>query len=122
MATGGNHVMWFRKGLRMHDNPAFLEAIRDAQHLYPVFVLDPWFLKPERCVYLRRRCLRGILVAYSHMFASQNGRLATYILLIACIIPQCSGYLINPPFPTHTTTGHSQCGCESYAIPVREPP
>ena len=41
-------LLWFRKGLRIHDNPALLAAIQGASHLYPVFVLDPWFLKPER--------------------------------------------------------------------------
>ena len=41
-------LLWFRKGLRLHDNPALLAAIQGAAHLYPVFVLDPWFLKPER--------------------------------------------------------------------------
>ncbi len=33
------------QGLRLHDNPALLEACQDAQHLYPVFVIDPYFLK-----------------------------------------------------------------------------
>ncbi|KAK9804209.1 hypothetical protein WJX72_001282 [[Myrmecia] bisecta] len=41
-------LLWFRKGLRLHDNPALLEALDGAVRLYPVFVLDPYFLKPER--------------------------------------------------------------------------
>ena len=45
-------VHWFRKGLRLHDNPALLAAARHAAAsggaLYPVFVLDPWFLQPSR--------------------------------------------------------------------------
>lgn len=41
-------LFWFRKGLRLHDNPALWAAIKDAKSLYAVFVLDPWFLKPER--------------------------------------------------------------------------
>ena len=40
-------ILWFRKGLRLHDNPSLLAAIKGATHLYPVFVLDPWFLKPD---------------------------------------------------------------------------
>ena len=28
-------------GLRLHDNPALLEALQDAEHLFPVFCLDP---------------------------------------------------------------------------------
>nr|QXF69111.1 6-4 photolyase [Pohlia nutans] len=40
-------LMWFRKGLRLHDNPALLRACQGASHVYPVFVLDPWFLAPD---------------------------------------------------------------------------
>jgi len=44
-------VHWFRKGLRLHDNPALLAAAAAAgsKQLLPVFVLDPHFLRPERC-------------------------------------------------------------------------
>ncbi|XP_061600844.1 cryptochrome circadian regulator 5 [Cololabis saira] len=34
-------VHWFRKGLRLHDNPALMAALRDCKELYPVFILDP---------------------------------------------------------------------------------
>ncbi|KAG1670815.1 hypothetical protein FOA52_003406 [Chlamydomonas sp. UWO 241] len=44
-SSGKNAIVWFRKGLRLHDNPALLEASRDAAHLYPLFILDPHFLK-----------------------------------------------------------------------------
>jgi cryptochrome len=40
-------IHWFRKGLRLHDNPAFLEACRNSEKIYPVFVIDPWFSKPD---------------------------------------------------------------------------
>jgi hypothetical protein len=33
------------QGLRLHDNPALLEACKDAAHVYPIFILDPFFLK-----------------------------------------------------------------------------
>ncbi len=36
------------QGLRVHDNPALHAACRAGATLLPVFVLDPWFLKPER--------------------------------------------------------------------------
>jgi hypothetical protein len=36
------------QGLRLHDNPALLEAARGADHLCPIFILDPWFLKPDK--------------------------------------------------------------------------
>lgn len=41
-------MVWFRKGLRLHDNPALLEAatVGSPSAMFPVFVLDPHFLKP----------------------------------------------------------------------------
>ena len=43
-------IHWFRKGLRLSDNPALLASIqphKEAGHLEfrPVFVLDPWFVE-----------------------------------------------------------------------------
>ena len=38
-----NSIHWFRKGLRLHDNPALLEAIRDSASYRCVYILDPWF-------------------------------------------------------------------------------
>lgn len=40
-------MIWFRKGLRIHDNPALDRARREARHLFPVFVLDPRYLDPD---------------------------------------------------------------------------
>lgn len=48
-------MVWFRKGLRLHDNPALDAARRygagagaaSARRLYPVFVLDPRYLRPD---------------------------------------------------------------------------
>ena len=36
------------QGLRLHDNPALLIACDGAKHLYPIFILDPWFLTADR--------------------------------------------------------------------------
>nr|AYN44212.1 cryptochrome 5 transcript variant X2 [Garra andruzzii] len=30
-----NSIHWFRKGLRLHDNPALLAALKDCRHIYP---------------------------------------------------------------------------------------
>lgn len=38
-------VLWFRKGLRLHDNPALVEACTGSNHVYPIFIIDPFFLK-----------------------------------------------------------------------------
>jgi cryptochrome len=45
MHSGGKRaIMWFRKGLRLHDNPALLAATAGAQYVFPIFVLDPFFV------------------------------------------------------------------------------
>ncbi|XP_028129721.2 cryptochrome-1-like [Diabrotica virgifera virgifera] len=36
-------VHWFRKGLRLHDNPSLKEGLKGAKTFRCVFVLDPWF-------------------------------------------------------------------------------
>lgn len=36
-------VHWFRRGLRMHDNPALQAALRDAASVRCIYILDPWF-------------------------------------------------------------------------------
>lgn len=45
-------IVWFRKCLRVHDNAALLSVRKKImegriQHLYPIFILDPWFV--EHC-------------------------------------------------------------------------
>ena len=42
---GQRSIHWFRKGLRLHDNPALIAACENASHVWPVFILDPWFAK-----------------------------------------------------------------------------
>lgn len=52
MASSGKSksicVHWFRKGLRLKDNPALLAAVEEQDgkffELRPIFVLDPWFV------------------------------------------------------------------------------
>lgn len=39
--------MWFRKGLRIHDNPALDYAAKGSDVLYPVFVIDPHYMEPD---------------------------------------------------------------------------
>jgi len=46
MTTTAMH--WFRKGLRIHDNPALIEALADCRYIYPVFCIDPHFACPDR--------------------------------------------------------------------------
>ncbi|XP_055925204.1 cryptochrome-1-like isoform X1 [Argiope bruennichi] len=43
-----NSIHWFRKCLRLHDNPALVEAVKNGQQFWPIFILDPWFVKNMR--------------------------------------------------------------------------
>lgn len=36
-------VHWFRKGLRLHDNPALRAGLKNAVTFRCIFILDPWF-------------------------------------------------------------------------------
>ncbi|CEM04076.1 unnamed protein product [Vitrella brassicaformis CCMP3155] len=54
---GKSAVLWFRKGLRLHDNLALLEACKDATHVYPVFIIDPHFVGPGKVGVNRYRFL-----------------------------------------------------------------
>jgi hypothetical protein len=57
-AIGGNAILWFRKGLRLHDNLALQKALEhQPKELYPVFCLDPWFLDPNKVGAVRLRFL-----------------------------------------------------------------
>ncbi|CAH1786882.1 unnamed protein product [Owenia fusiformis] len=59
-----NTIHWFRKGLRLHDNLALLEGIRNSAEWRAVFVLDPWFVQnakvgPNRWRFLMQ-CLEDL--------------------------------------------------------------
>lgn len=53
-------MMWFRKGLRIHDNPALDCARRGSKHLFPVFVLDPRYLDPDPAASSPGSALAGV--------------------------------------------------------------
>ena len=36
------------QGLRLHDNAALKAAAEGAAHVHPIFIIDPWFMQPER--------------------------------------------------------------------------
>ncbi|XP_006779922.1 cryptochrome circadian regulator 5 [Neolamprologus brichardi] len=68
-------IHWFRKGLRLHDNPALMAAIKDCKQLYPVFILDP-YLHNNACVGINRwRFLIGALKDLDGSLRKLNSRL-----------------------------------------------
>ncbi|OWM81818.1 hypothetical protein CDL15_Pgr007856 [Punica granatum] len=60
MATGSGSLMWFRKGLRIHDNPALERASGASSFLYPVFVIDPRYMAPDRRAFSPGSSLAGL--------------------------------------------------------------
>lgn len=54
-------LLWFRKGLRLHDSPALHAAVSGSGTLYPVFILDPNMVRPDRLGVNRLAFLLGTL-------------------------------------------------------------
>lgn len=53
----GCAIHWFRKALRLHDNPALIEACVDTNRVYPLFIMDSHLYHPDivgvnRCAFL----------------------------------------------------------------------
>ncbi|KGA04313.1 MAG: hypothetical protein GM47_1895 [actinobacterium acIB-AMD-6] len=38
-------IVWFRRDLRISDNPALLAALAESDEIVPVFILDPTLIK-----------------------------------------------------------------------------
>ena len=85
-------VIWFRKDLRLHDNPALIEALRSetsalrgssptssaTSSLLAIFVIDPWFANPARIVANRYNYL---LEALKDLDASLRARGSRLVVL-----------------------------------------
>lgn len=72
-------IHWFRKGLRIHDNPALLDAIDAAvktnSRLRPTFILDPKLFKWLRVGPVRWRCFQQTLQQLDDNLRSIGSRL-----------------------------------------------
>ncbi|XP_039604536.1 cryptochrome-1-like [Polypterus senegalus] len=72
---GPNSIHWFRKGLRLHDNPALREAIRGAATVRCVYFLDPWFAGSSNLGVNRWRFLLQCLEDLDASLRKLNSRL-----------------------------------------------
>lgn len=72
-------IHWFRKGLRLHDNPALVEACSKSLQVYPVFVLDPFFANPDYVGVNRYSFLLQSLDDLDHSLRKLGSRL--YVVL-----------------------------------------
>ncbi|XP_014829264.1 PREDICTED: cryptochrome-2-like [Poecilia mexicana] len=70
-----NSVHWFRKGLRLHDNPALQEALNGADTVRCVYVLDPWFAGAANVGINRWRFLLESLEDLDNSLKKLNSRL-----------------------------------------------
>jgi cryptochrome len=78
MATN-NAMHWFRKGLRLHDNPALVASLEQSpQRIYPVYVLDGNCYQLLRCTPLRANFLVECLQDLDSNLRSLGSRL--YVL------------------------------------------
>ena len=82
-------IMWFRRDLRLGDNPALLTAINQARaegdgRVLPVFVIDPHVWGHTSPI--RRRYLVNSLTALN---ATLDGHLATLFGKPQDVIPRC---------------------------------
>lgn len=72
-------IHWFRKGLRIHDNPsleAAIQLVHSTPHavLRPIFILDPGILKWLRVGPNRWRFLQQSLVQLDENLKEINSR------------------------------------------------
>ena len=71
------NIMWFRRDLRLADNPALLTAIENADEIVPLFILDPNLIKQagnKRLTYLANslRALNESLEGRLHVIAGDQ--------------------------------------------------
>ena len=71
------NIMWFRRDLRLADNPALISAIASADEIVPLFILDPNLIKQagnKRLAYLANslRALNESLGGRLHVIAGDQ--------------------------------------------------
>lgn len=71
-------IHWFRKGLRVHDNPALTQAVRECtengSQLRPIFILDPEIRKWLKVSDNRWRFLAQSLEDLNENLKAMNSR------------------------------------------------
>ena len=68
-------LLWFRKGLRLHDNPALAAAIAGSCQLYPIFCLDPQLVASGKMGANRLHFLLDSLADLDSSLRAVNSRL-----------------------------------------------
>lgn len=68
-------IHWFRKGLRLHDNPSLTTALETSSKVWPIFILDPYFVKSGNVGINRWRFLLESLCDLDNSFRELGSRL-----------------------------------------------
>eukprot|EP00122_Pirum_gemmata_P017857 Pgem_evm1s16732 len=55
---------WFRKDLRLHDNPALINVCAESKHVIPVFFIDKWHRNERNIGNVRFRFLLESLCVF----------------------------------------------------------
>ncbi|XP_063234369.1 cryptochrome-1 [Bacillus rossius redtenbacheri] len=71
-------VHWFRHGLRLHDNPALLEAIKDSDEFYPIFIFDGESAGTKLVGYNRMQFLVECLQDLNSQLRKHNAKLYVF--------------------------------------------
>ncbi len=84
-------AVWFRRDLRLGDNPAWSAATRSSEEVVPVFVVDPLLWKQASS--WRRAMLAGHLTALDDNLAESGGRLHVIEGEPGTALPELAGRL-----------------------------
>ena len=68
-------IHWFRRDLRLTDNPALAAAVAGHDHVVPVYVVSAWSGAHHWCGAPRQEFLCGCLAALAKNIALKGGRL-----------------------------------------------
>lgn len=80
-------LVWFRRDLRLHDNPAWATATSERDAVIPLFVLDPR-LVAQAGPYRRRQLVASLQALDYDLFERVGGRLLVRIGDPAVLVPE----------------------------------
>jgi len=87
--AGEKHVVhWFRKGLRLHDNPTLKAGLKGASTFRGIFIIDPWFAGSSNVGINKWRFLLQCLEDLDNTLRKLNGRLFVVRGQPAHVLPQ----------------------------------
>ena len=99
-------VVWFRKSLRLHDNPALTQACEDSSvdFILPIFILDPKVVGEKFEKYGKNR-IRFLLESLEDLDLSLVSKAKSPLLFSTVVQMRCWGRLLisrrsvlRPPF------------------------